>query len=205
MKCEIIKDLLPSYIEGLTSVESNSEIENHLEGCAQCRETLEAMKSEIITPNIEINKKNIKPFKKLNKKVIKAVLITLVSCVFIFGIYMFLFGFGWNVQSDEITVAYSNNNEVITVDFELKNSNKALNYWSHFDKNMICHIKFTECYVGCLDDRGDQPNRFSYGINYKDETGKQRILTDKDYLVIQYKDKTEKLYWKEIAEELGLQ
>ena len=28
MKCEIIRDLLPLYIDGLTSKESNQEIEN---------------------------------------------------------------------------------------------------------------------------------------------------------------------------------
>ncbi|MDD2498630.1 MAG: zf-HC2 domain-containing protein, partial [Desulfitobacteriaceae bacterium] len=33
MKCEIIKDLLPSYIDGLTSSESNLQIEEHLNNC----------------------------------------------------------------------------------------------------------------------------------------------------------------------------
>lgn len=205
MKCEIIQDLLPSYIEGLTSKESNTEIENHIKDCSHCRTTLEEMKTEIITTNIEMNKNKIMPFKKLNKRVLKAVLITLASCVFVVGMYMFLFGFGWKVQSDEIIVAYSNNDEVITVEFELKNNNRALNNWSSFDENMISHIKFTECYIGSLDDRGDYPNRFSYGTHYKDETGQQKIFTDNDYFVIQYQDKTEKISWKQIAEELGLQ
>ena len=30
MKCEMIRDLLPLYIDGLTSKESNQEIEKHL-------------------------------------------------------------------------------------------------------------------------------------------------------------------------------
>ena len=33
MKCEIIKDLLPLYIENLCSEASRIEIENHLETC----------------------------------------------------------------------------------------------------------------------------------------------------------------------------
>ena len=37
MKCEIVKDLLPSYIDGLTSAESNSEVEAHLETCQECK------------------------------------------------------------------------------------------------------------------------------------------------------------------------
>ena len=41
MECGIIKDLLPSYIDGLTSDVSNHMIEEHLEKCAECREYLE--------------------------------------------------------------------------------------------------------------------------------------------------------------------
>ena len=31
MKCEIVRDLLPSYIDGLTSSVTNEEIEKHLD------------------------------------------------------------------------------------------------------------------------------------------------------------------------------
>ena len=37
MKCEIIRDLLPLYIDGLTSIESNQEIEKHLKNCEECQ------------------------------------------------------------------------------------------------------------------------------------------------------------------------
>ena len=37
MKCEIIRDLLPLYIDGLTSKESNQEIEKHLKNCEECQ------------------------------------------------------------------------------------------------------------------------------------------------------------------------
>lgn len=36
MKCEIIRDLLPSYIDELTSDESNKEIEKHIKTCNCC-------------------------------------------------------------------------------------------------------------------------------------------------------------------------
>ncbi|MEG6523006.1 zf-HC2 domain-containing protein [Desulfotomaculum sp. 1211_IL3151] len=203
MKCDIIKDLLPSYVDGLTSDESNREIENHIKDCLKCRGALEEMKSEIVAENIEVNKNDIKPFKKLNRKVWKAVLITLTCCILVAGGYLFLFGLGWGVQSDDIAITYTKNEEVITVNFELKDSQKALNNWGPSHEK-IPHIKFTECYVGFLDDRGEEPNKFSYGIYYKDETGKPRAFTEEDYFVIQYRDKTEKLYWKDIAEELGV-
>ena len=36
MKCCIATDLLPGYIDGLTSPETNEEIEKHLESCDAC-------------------------------------------------------------------------------------------------------------------------------------------------------------------------
>lgn len=129
---------------------------------------------EIVAENVEVNKNDIKPFKKLNRKVLRAVLITLTSCILVVGVYLFLFRFGWRVQSDEISITYSKNEEVIRVNFELKDSQKALNHWGRFHEETP-RIMFTECYVGFLDDRGEEPNKFSYGMHYKDQTGKQII------------------------------
>ncbi len=47
MKCEIIRDLLPSYVDGLTSEESNREITAHVAECAPCKEILEQMQEEV--------------------------------------------------------------------------------------------------------------------------------------------------------------
>lgn len=61
MKCEIIRDLLPSYIDELTSEESNWEIKEHLKTCPECKKYLEEMKESLQTPSrIEENKKAIK-------------------------------------------------------------------------------------------------------------------------------------------------
>lgn len=44
LNCEIVRDLLPSYVEGLTSPASNTAIENHLAGCAECTASLKRMR-----------------------------------------------------------------------------------------------------------------------------------------------------------------
>lgn len=40
MKCEMIRDLLPLYIDGLTSEESNREIEKHLKTVEDVKNTI---------------------------------------------------------------------------------------------------------------------------------------------------------------------
>ena len=49
-ECEIIRDLLPLYAEGLTSKASNEWIEEHLNTCPECTKLLEQMRQ---TPQME--------------------------------------------------------------------------------------------------------------------------------------------------------
>ena len=47
MNCDIIKDLLPSYIDQLTSEESDHAIQEHLKTCETCKEYYMQMKKEV--------------------------------------------------------------------------------------------------------------------------------------------------------------
>lgn len=49
MKCEIIRDLLPVYVENVCSGETKKAVEEHLETCGQCREEYEEMKKSIFS------------------------------------------------------------------------------------------------------------------------------------------------------------
>jgi len=205
MKCEIIKDLLPSYIDGLTSSESNLEIEEHLNNCPQCKEIFEQMKAEVRVENTEYNKEKIRPFKKLNRKVLKAVLITLTVCTLAVVSYLYFFGFGWKVNSDDMNIEYVYKNDMIIFEFELTNG-RVLNSWSDLDADNI-HvktIKFTESFNSILDDRGEHPNKFSYGIHCTDYNGNIVQFTEDDCVIIQFEDKTETFYLREIAKELSI-
>lgn len=48
--CDIIKDLLPSYSEGLTNETTNAIIEDHLKDCPGCREELEKIRHADASP-----------------------------------------------------------------------------------------------------------------------------------------------------------
>lgn len=83
-ECKIIQDLLPSYIENLTTKETKVYIEEHLEKCQNCKQVLERMKQEF---NLNITKKDnreVKYIKKFNKKInILKLIISLILVVFI--------------------------------------------------------------------------------------------------------------------------
>ena len=64
MKCEMIRDLLPLYIDGLTSKESNQEIEKHLKNCEECQKYYQEMTGGIdnfsVITNEEIEDVNLR-------------------------------------------------------------------------------------------------------------------------------------------------
>lgn len=67
MKCCIVKDLLPSYIDGLTSEETNAEIEKHLEGCTACHTIYEQM-TAVISDKMPSEEKEIDFLKNLKTR-----------------------------------------------------------------------------------------------------------------------------------------
>ena len=47
MKCEVVRDLLPLYVDGVVSEESRKMIEEHLEECADCREYCRLLQEDL--------------------------------------------------------------------------------------------------------------------------------------------------------------
>lgn len=70
MKCEMIRDLLPLYIDGLTSEESRIEIEKHLASCKECQTYYQEMTGVIsgIVPIPEEDFQDVDLIKKIKQK-----------------------------------------------------------------------------------------------------------------------------------------
>lgn len=85
MNCNIIKDLLPSYIDKISSEETAAAVEKHTERCADCKQYLHMMQQPtipIVEMDVEVAKK---PFKRINKvrrlQVIIAILMTFMITI----------------------------------------------------------------------------------------------------------------------------
>ncbi|MFJ8099972.1 MULTISPECIES: zf-HC2 domain-containing protein [unclassified Lysinibacillus] len=85
MNCNIIKDLLPSYIDGICSEDTTKVVEEHLHHCEECRLYLEVMEqptNDILPEEVIIAKA---PFKRINKKrriqVLISILITFIITI----------------------------------------------------------------------------------------------------------------------------
>lgn len=67
--CNLVKDLLPNYIDRVTSSETNVFIEEHLKNCDKCRKSFENMSEEIKVDYKSKDNKKINIFRKVNNKI----------------------------------------------------------------------------------------------------------------------------------------
>lgn len=66
--CELVKDLLPNYIDNLTSKETNEFIETHILECSECKLLLDKMRNSNVLDEEVKSKKFVNFAKKYNKK-----------------------------------------------------------------------------------------------------------------------------------------
>ena len=115
-ECKIICDLLPSYIDELTTEDTNQYIQQHLGNCRDCKQVLEEMKKDFKTNIIKKDTREVKYIKKYNMKmkILKFILL---------GIFlMFLFSY---VRKAIILVSLNNkfNNYTSSSNYYIKTIN----------------------------------------------------------------------------------
>ncbi|MDR0818403.1 MAG: zf-HC2 domain-containing protein [Oscillospiraceae bacterium] len=121
LSCNVVKDLLPGYTDGLTSEETNAEIDAHLETCEDCRAANENMQAPIKVAPEFAKKKNPDGFFDYLKKVKRKTWIISGS---IFGVivlalaaFIFAFAIGVPLSSSEVDYEAYISSEVRSGDF----------------------------------------------------------------------------------------
>lgn len=85
MNCNIVEDLLPSYVDGICSEETVAAVEKHIEHCQRCKDSMQMMQQ----PTVQVIEKNVaaakEPFNRINKKrrfqVISAIMMTFMITI----------------------------------------------------------------------------------------------------------------------------
>ena len=113
--CEMIQDLLPLYVDGLTSDESSRQIEAHLETCGDCRSRYQRMKEDLereTQVKQKENEREIDYLKKIRKSSIRKVFLGIFSAfaVILLALFLKLFVIGYPVDSYLVTYANVNGN-----------------------------------------------------------------------------------------------
>lgn len=126
MKCDVIRDLIPNYIDGLCSDDSNELIKEHLSICEECKEYYMQMKKEI-SVDTHMESGELNPFIKIKrntaKKIFLAILITACVISVIWELYVGYYSNGKSMYSEEIEVVLEEQYGIATLEFVPKEDN----------------------------------------------------------------------------------
>ena len=85
-ECDIVKDLIFSYNDGVLSETSKNLVENHLKSCKNCSNVLKEIQQESHKKSEE---KEIDAFKGIRKKITKKNIVISISLIFLILIIIF--------------------------------------------------------------------------------------------------------------------
>lgn len=83
ISCEVIKDLLPIYHDGVCSKESKAMVEEHLAGCDHCKTELQVIVDTLAIDYTEHHLKEAEALQKLSRRWKKGMFKSLLKGVFI--------------------------------------------------------------------------------------------------------------------------
>lgn len=105
LSCGVVRDLLPSYIEGLLGEDSREAVDRHLETCPACTAQKEAMAART-GPEPEEAAKEVDYLKRVKKGTAKKIVLAVVctALVLLGGIALKLFVIGTPLQAQSVAV-----------------------------------------------------------------------------------------------------
>ena len=109
--CEVIRDLLPLYADGLTSEASGQEIREHLEQCGECREMYQRMKKDVEGEGRSAKEEGqIDYLKKVRRRNVRSVLAGAAAVFLLTVSVLFVKLFIIGLPADSYMITYTNVN-----------------------------------------------------------------------------------------------
>lgn len=187
--CNIIRDLLPLYVDDVLSIDSKDFVESHLKDCSDCKKEYELMKEELVIPS-ETKDNGLKSIKKtLKSKKIKNIVLTIIlTSIIIISSIELIFHRNTLIKYDKSLI------DIVNINNNVYSKFKAKNYYGinmhtiedvNIDNNMenIVIISYYESF-------GESPKR---NLTKKNLSEEDRLfllgeIDNKDYIEVNRDD-----------------
>lgn len=134
LTCAVVRDLLPSYVEGLTAEETAGAVERHLGSCPDCAARLEAMRTppapagaEAVETAKEVD--YLKQVKRRSRRRVAAAALATAACLLaVFLVKIFIIGTPLQAQSVAVTEREIEDG-VLRLTVSSPDSGRALHGW----------------------------------------------------------------------------
>lgn len=190
ISCNVIKDLIPIYVDDICSEETKKMVEEHVQNCKGCRDFLQLMKfpvDDVVLEDKNEVLKAQKPFKKINKihfikitvAVILAVIITMISMLVITNVgYMYDFLFPQQVSVIDEKYATGEWENIFI------ENNEYLNYNSIFyNKTVTNHANSTSTIKMRILGSDKKSVLYEFEIEAGTSVKLKRLKNNTDYIV----------------------
>ncbi len=150
LPCAIVRDLLPSYAEGLTEAETTEAVKAHLDGCSNCAARYAAMTGGEAAEQADTGKEvdYLKTVRKKNQtKIMLAVVLAVALMLWAMAVKAFLIGSpcdGSGVLFDQTPFVYE---DAMFYTFYSTDSGKALFHWNTEMQDGVVNITAREALV----------------------------------------------------------
>ncbi len=122
MKCDIVRDLMPGYIDGVISEAGSSAVREHMEGCGECRRIFAEMKEEVAGQSTPKEQAALDGFKKIRSRTrylkVAAALGGLLLAALVIGVFLKVYVVGSLLEQGAVmtsSVMYDEETESLTV------------------------------------------------------------------------------------------
>lgn len=91
MNCDIIRDLIPSYVDEVCSEATQKCVEEHLAGCDSCRQTVSFYRNHMLSGN-KLERKSLDGLKKIKEllRLQRLVCYAILASLILLGIWIFV-------------------------------------------------------------------------------------------------------------------
>lgn len=120
LSCNIIRDLLPLYAEGLASQDSRGVVEAHIAGCESCREELTALGWKPPIP-VQMNTAALEHLEQRirSRRIRTTLLAVLMTLTVLFGIFQYFYGPVY-LSAKEAVVSVTDKGDIVVVELSPK-------------------------------------------------------------------------------------
>lgn len=144
LPCEIIRDLLPSYVDGLTSEVTNEAICEHIKSCDACKETLHRMQEPEEIESEEEQEKEIDFLKKTRSRTRRIIAISMAMMVFLVVVVFFVRAYivGDEMYADSVLCQTTVSGNEVSISGTVVDSARGISEIEFEEKDGIVTISF---------------------------------------------------------------
>lgn len=127
IKCHIVQDLMPNYVDGLVHQDTQKDIQQHLQTCQSCRALYEQLSVPITgAPTASVDPLEVDYLKKVRKRTSRKWIIGGLILLLLFSVAIYFTAIGSLVKEENLTYTTSMVGDEWRIELQLTNGMSLL-------------------------------------------------------------------------------